>query len=137
MVLIRLNRRKLIRSLTLVAVVQALIPAAIAEKFVCSGDGFSSNYELNITRTEAGFAQLQLNPMIGDVERSLTVISETERSLALASHTDSIDRYASKIFLIDKVNLVFTAFGFVGEMSGAHAGDGKQFYRRGICAHFP
>jgi len=89
-----LNRRKLIRSLTLVAVVQALIPAAIAEKFVCSGDGFSSNYELNITRTEAGFAQLQLNPMIGDVERSLTVISETERSLALASHADSIDRYA-------------------------------------------
>jgi len=46
--------------------------------------GFLPNYELNITRTEAGFAQLQLNPMIGDVERSLMVISETERSLALA-----------------------------------------------------
>ncbi len=65
------------------------------------------------------------------------MISETERSLALASHTDSIDRYASKMFLIDKVNLVFTAFGLVGEMSGAYAGDGKQFYWRGICAHFP
>jgi len=99
--------------------------------------GFLSNYELNITRTEAGFAQLQLNPMIGDVERSLTVISETERSLALASHTDSIDRYVSKMFLIDRVNLVFTAFGFVGETTGAHAGIGKQVYRRGICAHVP
>ena len=104
---------------------------------MCSGDGLSPNYELNITRTDSGFAQLQLNPMIGDVERSLTVISETERSLALASHTDSIDRYASKMFLIDKIHLVFTAFGFVGEMSEAHAGGGKEFYRRGICAHFP
>ena len=123
--------------MTLIVVGQVLTPEAIAEKFVCSGDGFSSNYELNITRTESGFAQLQLNPMIGDVERSLTVISEAERSLALASHTDSIDRYASKMFLIDKVNLVFTAFGLVGDMSGAHAGDGKQFYGRGICAHLP
>ena len=123
--------------MTLIAVGQVLIPEAIAEKFVCSGDWLSPNYELNITRTEAGFAQLQLNPMFGDVERSPTVISETERSLALVSHADSIDRYASKMFLIDKVNLEFTAFGLVGEMSGAHAGDGKQFYGRGICAHLP
>ena len=65
---------------------------------MCSGDRLSPNYELIITRTEIGFAQVQLNPMIGDVERSLIVISETERSLALASHTDSIDRYASKMF---------------------------------------
>jgi len=132
-----LNRHKLISSFALIVVGQALIPAAIAEKFVCSGDGLSPNYELIITRTEVGFAQVQLNPMIGDVERSLIVISETERSLALASHTDSIDRYTSKIFLIDKVNFVFTAFGFVGEMTGSNAGNGKQFYRRGICAHFP
>jgi len=89
-----LNRHKLISSLTLIAVGQALIPAAIAEKFVCSGDRLSPNYELVITRTEIGFAQLQLNPMIGDVERSLMVIGETERSLALASHADPIDRYA-------------------------------------------
>ena len=72
-----MNRHKLISSLTLIAVGQALIPAAIAEKFVCSGDGLY--YELIITRTEVGFAQVQLNPMIGDVERSLMVISETER----------------------------------------------------------
>jgi hypothetical protein len=123
--------------LTLIAVGQVLTPEAIAEKFVCFGDWLSPNYELNITRTEAGFAQLQLNPMIGDVERSPTVISETGRSLALVLHADSIDRYASKMFLIDKVNLVFTAFGFVGEMMGSRAGNGKQFYRRGICAHFP
>ena len=132
-----MNRHKLISSFALIVVGQALIPAAIAEKFVCSVDGLSPNYELIITRTEVGFAQVQLNPMIGDVERSLIVISETERSLALASHTDSIDRYTSKIFLIDKVNFVFTAFGFVGEMMGSHAGNGKQFCRRGICAHFP
>ena len=123
--------------MTLIAVGQVLTPEAIAEKFVCFGDWLSPNYELNITRTEAGFAQLQLNPMIGDVERSPTVISETGRSLALVLHADSIDRYASKMFLIDKVNLVFTAFGFVGEMMGSRAGNGKQFYRRGICAHFP
>jgi hypothetical protein len=104
---------------------------------LCSGDGLSPNYELVITRTEIGFAQPRQNPMIGDVERLLRVISETERSLAPAAHTDSIDRYASKMFLIDKIHLVFTAFGFVGEMSEAHAGGGKEFYRRGICAHFP
>jgi hypothetical protein len=77
-----LNRHKLISSFALIVVGQALIPAAIAEKFVCSGDGLSPNYELIIARTEVGFAQVQLNPMIGDVERSLMVISETERSLA-------------------------------------------------------
>lgn len=108
-----MNRHKLISSFALIVVGQALIPAAIAEKFVCSGDGLSPNHELIITRTEVGFAQVQLNPMIGDVERSLMVISETERSLALASHTDSIDRYASKMFLIDKANLIFTAVGLV------------------------
>ena len=94
---------------------------------MCSGCELSPNYASIITLTEADSAQLQLNPMIGDVEHSL----------ALASHVDSIDRYVSKMFLIDKANLVFTAFGFVGETTGAHAGNGKQVYRRGICAHVP
>ncbi len=88
---------------------------------------FLPNYASIITHTEADSAQLQLNPMIGDVEFSL----------ALALHVGSNDRYVSKMFLIDRVNLVFTAFGFVGETTGAHAGNGKQVYGRGICAHVP
>lgn len=87
-----MNRRKPISWLTLITLGQALISVAIAEKFVCSGDGLSPNYELNIKRTEDGFSQLQLNPMISDVARSMISIDETERSLALVSYADSIDR---------------------------------------------